>query len=337
MRRIGENKYWRDVILKKFVGLVSILMCITLLFSGCVNATYEFKIHRNGSADAKYKILFDSKTADAEIVNALVLEFRKHFTEDKYEVSEYEEDGFTGIKVVKRDVSPGELAVTGKAGEENVDYSSELLQGLVVTEGVFADSFQLDSSIDLTFLTEDFLKQKKAELLPDVQKELTSVTPQQTAAASVYQNSNVTIIDKTDKAGTQKTNEIYEKKNVTVDDKEVKDTSKPSELQQAEAKKEGVNKLLANATLKVVMKFPDKVISSNAGKITDHGKTLEWILIPGTVNKITAKGHFTNTMGFAMVWLCIGLVVLAASYLIYRAMKKAKHQRKKKEVSYDRK
>lgn len=91
----------------------------------------------------------------------------------------------------------------------------------------------------------------------------------------------MTIIDKTDKAGTQKTNEIYEKKNVTVDDKEVKDTSKPSELQQAEAQKDGVNKLLANATLKVVMKFPDKVISSNAGKITDHGKTLEWILIPG--------------------------------------------------------
>lgn len=318
---------------KKIVVSVSILMSLVLFFSGCVNATYEFKIHRGGSVDAKYKILFDSKTADPEVVNALVLEFRKHFTEDKYEVTDYEEDGFTGIKVVKRDVSPDELAVTGKAGEQNVDYSSALLQGLSITKGMFADNFQIDSSIDLTFLTEDFLNQKKAEFLPGIQKELISAAPGQTAAANAYQNSKVTIVDKTDSVDLTKTSEIYEKKNVTVDDQDIKDTSNPSELQQAEAKKDGINKLLANATMKVVMKFPDKVLSSNAGKISDHGKTLEWILIPGTVNKITAKGYFTNTLGFVMVWICVGLIGLAAAYLICRAVKKAKRRKKSKEAS----
>lgn len=308
--------------MKKVVGLISILMSIALLFSGCVNATYEFKIHRGGSADAKYKILFDTKTADADAVNTLVLQFRKHFTEDKYEVQDYEEDGFRGIKVVKRDVTPDELAVAGKADEENVDYSGALLKGLTITEGMFADTFQLDSSIDLTFLTEEFLRQKKAELLPDVSKELTSEEPQPTAA-NVYQNNNVTVIDKRDSTDTQKNNEIYEKKNVTVDDQEVKKTAQPdAQQQQAEAKKEGVNKLLANATMKIVIKFPDKVLSSNAGKITDHGKTLEWILIPGTVNKITAKGSFTNTTGFVLAWVCIGVLLIAAGWVIYRLVRK---------------
>ncbi len=308
--------------MKKVVGLISILMSIALLFSGCVNATYEFKIHRGGSADAKYKILFDTKTADADAVNTLVLQFRKHFTEDKYEVQDYEEDGFRGIKVVKRDVTPDELAVAGKADEENVDYSGALLKGLTITEGMFADTFQLDSSIDLTFLTEEFLRQKKDELLPDVSKELTSEEPQSTAA-NVYQNNNVTVIDKRDSTDTQKNNEIYEKKNVTVDDQEVKKAAQPdAQQQQAEAKKEGVNKLLANATMKIVIKFPDKVLSSNAGKITDHGKTLEWILIPGTVNKITAKGSFTNTTGFVLAWVCIGVLLIAAGWVIYRLVRK---------------
>lgn len=308
--------------MRKFVGFVSLLLCVVFLFSGCINATYEYKIHRNGSVDAKYKILFNSKNVDADIVNALTLEFRKHFTEDKFEVLDYEEDGFKGIKVIKRNVSQDELALPGKAEEQNVDYSGALLQGLTVSKGTFADSFQLDSSIDLTYLTEDFLLQKKAELLPDVEKELTAPS-QPSAASNVYQNPNVTIIDMTDKASSQKKDEPR-----TVQGTEK--ASESSELEQAEAKKENVNKLLANTTLKLTMKFPDKVVSSNAGKTSDGGKILEWILIPGTVNKITAKGHFTNAMGFAMVWFCIGIVVLVLAYLILREVKKKRRMLKKK-------
>ena len=309
---------------KKFAGLAAALTCIILFFSGCVNATYEFKIHHSGSVDAKYKILIDSKTADSDTIQTLISEFKKHFNEDKYKVSDYEEDGFVGIKVTKRDFTPEELANEGNDEGKNLDYSSSLLKGLTITEGIFANSFQLDSSIDLSYLTEEYIIQKRMELFPNADEDTVSLSSLRSSASNVFENNNVTVIDKTDASQEDENGIIYEKGNVTVYDQKPQNTQEPDEVQQAEAQRNGANKLLANANLKIVIKFPNKVVSSNANQTDDNGKTLEWILIPGTVNKISASGSFTNTLGFVTVWVCIGLVVLVLAIFSIRALKRKK-------------
>ncbi len=299
--------------MKKIVCLVSVILCTVLLFSGCVNATYTFQVHRNGSLDADYKILFDSKTTDPADLNTLMLEMRKHFTEDGYEIVDYEEHGFSGIRVSKKQVKPEELAKPGKADEKNVDYSSVILKDFSVTKGKLTNRFALQSTVDLTFLTESFLEQAKQEHLPETV--LTEGTTQE--VSGVYQSGNVTVIDHTE---TSARNSVTDRSpNVTVDDREIQQTTeKPAPI----APVSTTTKLLANATMKVVVQFPDRVTDSNAGKVSEDGKTLEWILIPGTVNELTAQGQYTNTVGLAVAWTVLGATVLVLACVLFVLLKK---------------
>ncbi len=304
--KMKKKKCRRDRMRKK-VWLVSVLLCALLLFSGCVNATYTFQIYRNGLFDADYKILLDSKTTDPAAANALMLELRKHFTEDKYEILDYEENGFSGIRVSKKQVSLEELAVQGKADEKNVDYSNVIMKDLSVTKGWLTNRFVLKSTVDLTFLTEAFLEQARQEHLPDT-----------ISMGGQPAGGTVTVIDHTGE--TEQNSAVDLHPNVTVDDREITETK---DAKVALSSTESTTaKLLANANMKIVVSFPDKVAVSNAGKVSDNGKTLEWILIPGAVNTLSAQGQYTNTTGVAVAWGVIGLTILLLAFAAWVLLKK---------------
>ncbi len=286
--------------------MVSFLLCILLLCSGCVNATYTFQVRRNGSFDADYKILVDSKTTDPAVVNGLMLELRKHFTEDKYEIQDYEEHGFSGIRISKKQTSLEELASPGKADEKNVDYSNMIMKGLSVTKGFMTNRFVLKSMVDLTFLNESFLEKQMQEYLPEGQ------------AADAYPNGTVTVVEHGEKR--LENHSVDRQVNVTVDDREL---AKAEDEKAAEASATSVTgKWLTNATMKVVMRFPDRVTATNAGKISDNGKTLEWIVIPGTVNTLSAEGLYVNTTGVAVAWIVVGVTMLLLLCVIVILIKK---------------
>ncbi len=280
--------------MRKYVVSAAVLLCIVMLFSGCINATYGFALHRDGTMDAAYTILFDEKGTEAGVINELLVAFRKHFTEDRYEVQDYRENGLVGILVTKKNASLAELTMKGQAEEEKLDYSGSLISGLTVKEGLFSTKYTLDTKVDLSFLKEDFLQEKKKELLPGTEKELTDAVAV-ADAATVYNNSNVTVINETEQTG----QEVPKKES---------------------SSQEGAHKLLANANMRVTMQFPDHITATNAGVISENGKKAEWVLIPGMVNQLTAQGGYTNTQGIVISSVCLGILLLIGLYFAIKGI-----------------
>lgn len=83
--------------------------------------------------------------------------------------------------------------------------------------------------------------------------------------------------------------------------------------------------ILARINFKYILTLPVKPVSSNAGTVSDDGRTLEWIVVPGQKNIIRAEARIINIRHLAS--LIIGSL-LVIGFLLLLCLLKTKNNQK---------
>lgn len=95
-----------------------------------------------------------------------------------------------------------------------------------------------------------------------------------------------------------------------------------SSMKQTGEYAEMTNMMLAKVKLQFTLTLPVKPKTSNAGNITDNGKTLEWKLIAGQNNELNVEANVPNMVNIIIA--CIIIVGILAVIIIALMLKRKK-------------
>lgn len=80
-----------------------------------------------------------------------------------------------------------------------------------------------------------------------------------------------------------------------------------------------INSFMNQTKMTMRINLPGKILTSNATTISENGKTVEWNLIPGQVNKISLEATQINIVSILLI---VGIVIVLIAIIIFAIVKK---------------
>jgi len=93
------------------------------------------------------------------------------------------------------------------------------------------------------------------------------------------------------------------------------------------------NAMISRIKLKFLLTLPVKPKTTNASNITDNGKTMEWLLIPGKDNKIQVEAYSPNILNIIIASTFGLLILLSILYFVSLKRKKKPVEEKDEPIS----
>ena len=146
--------------MKKLTRLFTVLLAV-ILISGCVKYEVEMDIHNDKSMD--FSLIYAIDTSNGMDISEMGLdidELKESLKDDKFEVSEYKEDSYSGVKVTKKyknidnisSKNEKEVILTDLLETDNYD-DSQLFK---VKKGIMSNTYSAHFIFDLSDTDEEY-------------------------------------------------------------------------------------------------------------------------------------------------------------------------------------
>ena len=319
--------------MKKNFGIKALILLVVLaMTSGCIKFETGMKISATKDVEGFYIMgMMDSMMgqtgADA---NAFKSDSRK-LEDQGYKVSDYKEEGYTGIKATKSLGNLDDLSYEGEVRTVNLDKADENTKYFKVEKGFLKNTYtaKFTTTVNKDVMNEVENQQNEGSN-PD--EEVLEETEVETMVDEVNE----------DEVPAEDNNQP-----VPVDDQEapVDSNSEPGEEPKEDdgtdlpvdepnndddnniSNDESIEQLKKMMNVAYKIELPTKVINSNATKVSEDGKILEWDLMDW---KESSTIEFTFEVWNLMNLLIVGggaLLILIILIVIFVSSRKAKKQK----------
>lgn len=113
--------------MKKVLSLVTIMIILLIMLTGCVNVNYEVTLNKDGTADVAYVYGFDKEALEQMGTTAedMTSDMKQNAEASEYEIETYSEDEVEGFKAKKHVENLADISLEEAFGSENVTDSGE--------------------------------------------------------------------------------------------------------------------------------------------------------------------------------------------------------------------
>ena len=136
--------------MKKVLSLVTIMVMLLLVLTGCVDVNYEVTLNKDGTADVTYVYGFDKETLKQMETTAddMTNDMRQNAEASEYEIESYSDDNVEGFKAKKHVEDLAKISLEEAFGSEYVTDSEE--NQLKVEKKGLKTVYSQNAKIDLT-------------------------------------------------------------------------------------------------------------------------------------------------------------------------------------------
>ena len=313
---------------KNFKLKALILLVVLAMTSGCIKVETGMKISLTKDVESFYVMAMMDQMMGQE--GASTDSFKgnsKKLEEEGYKVSDYKEDGYTGIKATKSLGNLDDLSYEGEVRVVNLDKVDENTKYFKVEKGFLKNTYtaKFTTSVNNDIMNELENQQKGQEQPTNPDEELIEETEVETMVDEVNDNNVPETskedgkVDETPVDGTtgetpkdDTTVPPTESETPTTDENNIIDDDSLDQI-----------KKMMNVNYRV--EVPIKAISSNATKTSEDGKVLEWNLMDWKEGStIEFKFEAWNIMNLLIVagGALLILVILIIMFVVSRKAKK---------------
>lgn len=113
--------------MKKVLSLVTIMIILLIMLTGCVNVNYEVTLNKDGTADVAYVYGFDKEALEQMGTTAedMTSDMKQNAEASEYEIETYSDDEVEGFKAKKHVENLADISLEEAFGSENVTDSGE--------------------------------------------------------------------------------------------------------------------------------------------------------------------------------------------------------------------
>ncbi|MBA4603422.1 LppM family (lipo)protein [Thermoactinomyces mirandus] len=128
--------------------LLTLVLCIVFVLSGCMKADFNVKVNEDGSVDLNHVIAVQNEMLSLmEGENPIQ---KQEFETMGYKAEDYRENGYTGVRVSKHFKTADEMnAFLNKQKQQG-----ETTFNITKEEGFFKDKYVFKGNLDMTDMTE---------------------------------------------------------------------------------------------------------------------------------------------------------------------------------------
>jgi hypothetical protein len=319
---------------KNFKLKALILLVVLAMTSGCIKVETGMKISLTKDVESFYVMAMMDQMMGQE--GASTDSFKgnsKKLEEEGYKVSDYKEDGYTGIKATKSLGNLDDLSYEGEVRVVNLDKVDENTKYFKVEKGFLKNTYtaKFTTTVNNDIMDELENQQKGQEQPTNPDEELIEETEVETMVDEVNDN-NVPETPKED--GKVDETPVDDTTGETPkDDTTVPPTESETPIE-GETPTTDENNIIDDDSLDQIKKMmnvnyrvevPIKAISSNATKTSEDGKVLEWNLMDWKEGStIEFKFEAWNIMNLLIVagGALLILVILIIMFVVSRKAKK---------------
>lgn len=113
--------------MKKVLSLVTIMVILLIMLTGCVNVNYEVTLNKDGTADIAYVYGFQKEFLEQMETTAedMTSDMKESAEASEYEIETYSDDEVEGFKAKKHVENLSDISLEEAFGSENVTDSEE--------------------------------------------------------------------------------------------------------------------------------------------------------------------------------------------------------------------
>lgn len=113
--------------MKKVLSLVTIMIILLIMLTGCVNVNYEVTLNKDGTADIAYVYGFQKEFLEQMETTAedMTSDMKESAEASEYEIETYSDDEVEGFKAKKHVENLSDISLEEAFGSENVTDSEE--------------------------------------------------------------------------------------------------------------------------------------------------------------------------------------------------------------------
>lgn len=113
--------------MKKVLSLVTIMIILLIMLTGCVNVNYEVTLNKDGTADIAYVYGFQKEFLEQMETTAedMTSDMKESAEASEYEIETYSDDEVEGFKAKKHVENLSDISLEETFGSENVTDSEE--------------------------------------------------------------------------------------------------------------------------------------------------------------------------------------------------------------------
>jgi len=310
---------------KKFKFKALILLVVLAMTSGCIKVETGMKISLTKDVEGFYIIgMMDQMMGQEGVSTDSFKDNSKKLEEEGYKVSDYKEDGYTGIKATKSLGKLDDLSYEGELREVNLDKADEFTKYFKVEKGflknTYTAKFTTTVNNDIMSELEDQQKGQEQPINPD--EELIEETEVEAMVDEVNDDSATTTpqVDETPVDNTTSETPSDDTTVPPVDNGESSEETDDSIIDD-----DSLDQIKSMMKINYRVELPIKAISSNATSTSNDGKVLEWNLVDwkdgATIEFKFEAWNIMNVLIVAGGALLI-LVILIFMFVVSRKSKK---------------
>ena len=272
--------------MKKSLKLkVLILLVVLAMTSGCIKVETGMKISLTKDVEGFYVMGIMDQMMGQEGVSSNPFQGDTRKLEDQgYKVSDYKEDGYTGIKATKSLGNLDDLSYEGELRAVNLDKVDETTKYFKVEKGFLKNTYTAKFTTTVQNNVMDEINEAQNESNPDEE-----VVEETEVEAMVDEEVPEAPTDQTPTTPTDETPVDHSAEDETphddgssvppVDSKTPTDGNPTDDGNNNIVDDDSFNEIKKMMQVNYRIELPTKALSSNATKTSDDGKVLEWNLI----------------------------------------------------------
>ncbi len=140
--------------MKKVLSLVTIVVMMLIVLTGCVELNYEITLNEDGTADISYVYAFEKSTLEQLGTSGeeMTSDMQEKAEESGYTIEEYSDDDVEGFIAKKHIEDLSEISLEDAFGSEYVTDSEE--NQIKIEKSTFKTTYSQEASIDLSSMDE---------------------------------------------------------------------------------------------------------------------------------------------------------------------------------------